>query len=32
MKCFFTNDKNDISLKNRVEFNFIIFLHKAKKY
>lgn len=31
MNYFSTNNKNDIFLKNRVEFNFIIFLHKAKK-
>lgn len=31
MKYFFTNDINDI-LKNKAELDFIIFLHKAKKY
>lgn len=31
MKYFFTNDKNDI-LKNKAKLDFIIFLHKAKKY
>lgn len=31
MKYFFTNDINGI-LKSKAELDFIIFLHKAKKY